>query len=153
MGSKDPSTPPISATWLAPGVHQTLLEIHTRGSIPCHLEAVQEKRKAELVRGESFINVVTSQKWELDEPPLLHFPGPRQTVSHCWDYVYLRKDKASAVSLWLCTPSTSFTKCLCAEGAGLGKGQRSNFWLYQEDSASQCTFSNRDLGFCLFSSS
>lgn len=35
-------------------------------------------------------------------------------MSHCWDYVYLRKHKASAVSLWLCTPSTYFTKCFCA---------------------------------------
>lgn len=65
-------------------------------------------------------------------------------MSHCWDYVYLRKDKASAVSLWWCMPSTYFTKCLGAgridaEGAALGKGQRNNLELYQDEMHSKAT--------------
>ena len=35
---KDPPTPPIPATWLAPEVHQILQGSHGRGGIECHLE-------------------------------------------------------------------------------------------------------------------
>lgn len=71
-------------------------------------------------------------------------------MSHCWDYVYLRKDKASAVSLWLCMPSTYFTKRLGAgrsdaEGAGLGEGQRSDLGLHQDEDTFQGSFSVRNL--------
>lgn len=47
-------------------------------------------------------------------------------------------------------PSTDFAKGRGAgrsdaEGAGLGKGQRSNLWLHQEENTFQGTFSTRDL--------